>query len=156
MLRSDWGKFLPLGVSAAASLVNPFALVGVAQQSVSLLARNDSRASMEQDVFADAFDSSSKEWDYVVHSILPSVTYRLCQEIYPIRLSTSAILIGIYDKADPATRERIEMLVAQRLARLTTFLDFPSGLDQGRTRGQVTDFLFQLQKQAEAYSLRHF
>ena len=154
--EDGWGKFLPLGVSAAASLVNPFALVGVAQQGVSLLTRNDSRATMEQDVFADAFDSSSKEWDYVVHSILPSVTYRLCQEIYPIRLSTSAILIGIYDKADPATRERIEMLVAQRLARLTTFLDFPSGLDQGRTRGQVTDFLFQLQKQAEAYSLRHF
>ena len=154
--EDGWGKLLPLGVSAAASLVNPFALVGVAQQGVSLLTRNDSRASMEQDVFADAFDSSSKEWDYIVHSILPSVTYRLCQEIYPIRLSTAAILLGIHERADSATREQMEILVAQRLARLTTFLDFPSGLDQNRTRGQVTDFLFQLQKQAEAFSLRHF
>lgn len=154
--EDGWGKFLPLGVSAAASLVNPFALVGVAQQGVSLLTRSDSRASMEQDVFADAFDSSSKEWDYIVHSVLPSVAYRLCQEIYPIRLSTSAILLGIHDRADPATRERMEMRVAQRLARLSVFLDFPSGLDKSLTRGQVTNFLFQIQKQAEAFSLRHF
>jgi hypothetical protein len=151
-----WGKFLPLGVSAAASLVNPFALVGVAQQGVSLLSRTESRATVEQDTFNDAFESSSKEWDYIIHSLLPSVSYRLCQEIYPIRLNTSALLLSAYDRADQTTRGNIEYFVAQRFARLSAFLDFPSGLDKNLSRSQVIEFLFQLQKYAEAFGLRHF
>ena len=151
-----WGKFLPLGVSAAASLVNPFALVGVAQQGVSLLSRTESRATVEQDTFNDAFESSSKEWDYIIHSLLPSVSYRLCQEIYPIRLNTSALLLSAYDRADQTTRGNIEYFVAQRFARLSAFLDFPSGLDKNLSRSQVIEFLFQLKKYAEAFGLRHF
>lgn len=151
-----WGKFLPLGVSAAASFVNPFMLIGAAQQGISLLGRNDSQAAMEKDTELDAFSTCSSEWDYAIHTLLPALSYRVAQEIYPMRLHIAGLLLSGYEKADVAGKERLVLSVSDRLARLKTFTEFPSINDAGSHRGKCIEFILNSQRHAEASQFRYF
>ncbi|KJV26899.1 hypothetical protein VI06_16150 [Aquitalea magnusonii] len=154
--EDNWQKFLPLGVSAAASFVNPFALIGVAQQGASLYSRNEMKSSMEVEAKVDVYNSSSQEWDYIVTSLLPSATYRMFQEIYPIRLGQSAIILEAYEKSNSVVRKQISATMAKRLSRLVTFMNFPSSLDPQLTREQIVDFLIRLQNFPDLKNFRYF
>jgi hypothetical protein len=154
--EGGWGKFLPLGISAAASLINPFALVATAQQGFSLMSRGDTQAALEKDTQADVFDVCAKEWDYLIYTLLPAVAYRVAQDIYPIRLNLSGLLLGAYEKADDSAKEKLVNSVAARYAHVETFKKFPASSAQNIPRQSGIDFLFELQKDAEAFQFRHF
>jgi hypothetical protein len=154
--KEGLSKFVPLGLSLAASFVTPFALIGAAQQGASLFARSESQSAMEQGSVEEAFVGVAGEWDYLIQILLPYASYRLCQEIYPVALGETALLQEAYTKAGAEARRAIESRVAHRLACLTTFLDFPSDLDPTLTRGRVVTQLFSLQSQSEALGLRHY
>lgn len=150
------GKFIPLGISAAMSFVNPLALAGVAQQGYSLYSRSGVQSTAEQESNKDTFENCSKEWDNLVQNTLPYATYRVCQDVYPIRLTMSAILLGSYERADLNGKRIVCDAVTHRLSRLKTFLSFPSAFDKNIDRRRVVDFLFELQKNTPALGLRYF
>ena len=109
-LRAQEGgvsRFTPLGLSLAASIVHPFFLISAAQQGASLMARGGGQENLEKDAREDVFDICVKEWDYIIHTLLPADAYRFAQEIYPIRLNVSGFLLGSHEKASDATKEAL-------------------------------------------------
>lgn len=149
-------KLLPLGVSAAAAFISPLALVSVAQQGYSIYSHTESKNSLKEESLSDAFDNCSREWDYIIKNLLPSITHRVLQGIYQVRLSISATILSAHEKFNSEEQENLESLLIKRLARLKTFSQFPSSAESNISRYQVTKFLFELQENAQAFSLRHF
>jgi len=153
--RGGWGKYVPLGVSAAASFVNPFALIGVAQQGASLMTASSAQAAMSQENQADIFLTCAREWDYLVHTLLPAVSHRLASEMYPIRLAVSAILGSAYEKPAPH-RQELSRALRERLARLMQFKKFPTTVNPSTTRAACMAFLMAAQQDADEFLFRHF
>ncbi len=155
--QNGWSRYIPLGVSAAAALtLNPIAWVGVVQQSASLLSQTGARESMEESGMSEAFTNCAEEWTHIINSLLPFAAYRFSQDIYPVRLSLAALLLSAHEKANETERERIEYFVARRLAKISTFLDFPLSLEKNLTREDAVDFIFRLQTYAIHPDLRNF
>lgn len=153
--REGWGKYVPLGVSAAATLVNPFALIGVAQQGASLMTSSSAQAAMSKENQADVFLACAREWDYLVHTLLPAVSHRLASELYPIRLTISAILGAAYEKPG-APQQNLSKALRERLARLVQFKQFPAAVDPSTARAACTEFLLAAQQDADEFRFRHF
>ena len=151
-----WATYAPLGVSVAASLLNPIFLIGAAQQTFSLVSREGSKSTHAADTLNDVFESCAQEWDFVMQTLIPFVSNRFAQDIYPVRLATASILIKAYRDGDATLKAKLIEAVSRRLGRLISFLEFPSGSAPKISRQKCVDFLFETQKHAQGFEERPF
>jgi hypothetical protein len=151
-----WATFAPLGVSLAGSLLNPLLLIGAAHQTVSLVSREGSKSAHAADTLNEVFESCAQEWDFVMQTLIPFVSNRFAQDIYPVRLATSSILLKAYRDGDASLRNKLIELAARRLARLISFLEFPSASSPEISRLKCVDFLLESQKIARGIGERPF
>jgi len=118
--------------------------------------KGDAQSSLEKDTQDDVFAICAKEWDYLIQTLLPVTAYRVAQEIYPIRLNVSGILLGANKNADDATKVKLVNAVSRRYANLVTYKSFSSSSVNKTPRERSIDFIFELQKHAEAIQFRNF
>ena len=142
--------FGALGISlAAAAFTHGFSLIGAAQQGVSLMNRESSKGSIVAETIEDAFAACSNEWDFIMQTLLPAVSSRFAQEIYPARLAMANIFLNAYADGDLAMKEKLSGLIAQRLGRLIAFCEFPSTASSKISRANCVDFLLKKQQHAQ-------
>lgn len=152
----DWRKWVPLGASGLGCLVNPIFAIGAVQQGVSLVNQKIAKESALEQTFYETFDSCSQEWDYLIQTLIPFVSSRFAQDIYPIRLATASVLLKAYENGDVVLKESLAGLVAQRLGRLIAFCEFPSAPLCEITRLNCIEFLMERQKRARGIEQRPF
>ena len=151
-----WATFAPLGVSLAGSLLNPLLLIGAAQQTFSLVNREGSKSAHAADTVNDVFESCAQEWDFLMQTLIPFVSNRFAQDVYPVRLATATILLKAYRDGGEAAKTRLIELAARRLGRLMSFMEFPSASSSRISRLKCVDFLFESQKLARGIEERPF
>jgi hypothetical protein len=152
-----WMTYAPLGAQVVGALtVNPLMAVGALQQASSIYARKTATSALSEEATAEVFDCCSQEWDFVIHTLVPVLSNRFAQLVYPLRLTVSHVLSKAYENGDAETKQRLDALVAQRLARLTTFLEFPASAGAAILRGRCVDFLLKRQRHAQGLYARYF
>ena len=125
-------------------------------QTGSGLTPQPAKSSFAADTLNDVFDTCAQEWDFLTGTLIPSISARFAQEIYPVRLTVANILLKAYNEGDSESRMKLADVVALRLGRLMTFCEFPSDSSAKISRLQCIDFLFQSQKQARGIEQRPF
>ena len=152
-----WMTYAPLGAQVVGALtVNPLMAVGALQQASSIYHRKTATSAMSEETAAEVFDVCAQEWDFVMHTLVPVLSNRFAQLVYPLRLTVSHVLMKAYESGDGDTKKRLEFLVAQRLARLTTFLEFPASAGTPVLRGRCVEFLLKRQRHAQGLYARYF
>jgi len=151
-----WAKMAPLGVTLAASVIHPFFLIGAVQQGVNLAHQKGAKSSFTEETLHDVFESCAQEWDYIMQTLIPFLSSRFAQDIYPIRLATAAVLLKAYENGDAAVKDTLTGIVAQRLGRLISFCEFPSAPSCEISRLKCVNFLMESQKRARGFEQRPF
>ena len=111
-------SLVPLGASLAGSLLNPLLLIGAVQQGAALYNRGGAKEAVAADTINELFTACSEEWDFIMHTLLPAVSSRFAQDVYPLRLATAHLLLKAFEAAEDVAKETLVGLVAQRLGRL--------------------------------------
>jgi hypothetical protein len=155
--RSDTlSKSAPLGVSVALSVVNPMFLASALQQGLSLFNQKSDVSANESQIFDECFEICMREWSHIVRCLLPVLSAKFAQEIYPTRLALSKVLLETSVKSDPATLDCLQSAVSDRIGKLTSFLEFPCEISEKISRQKCVDFIFEVQKNPEGFESAPF
>ena len=155
--KEGWAAYAPLGASVAAGLlVNPVFVFGAIQQGLALKRGKDAKESIAVETVQNSFGPCAREWDFIIRTLLPAISNRFVKQIYPLRLAIAHTLRKAYATGGENVKTVLHRVVARRLGRLTTFLDFPVSSDLGIKRHEYVDFVWGKQSHAEGIHERRF
>jgi len=150
--RPGWGG---LAVSLGASLVNPFFLIGAAQQGLGLVTASGKAGAAERESVAMAVGEAIRIWQNMITRLLPPVSHRVVEGLFDLRVSWARDLERSYDAGSADCQRAIVKALCLRFARLESHLDFPDE-PSGTPRRALAGLLESWQREAEDPGLASF
>jgi hypothetical protein len=150
--RSDsLAKAAPLGVNAALSILNPIFLVSTIQQGISLFNQKTDVTASESEIADECFEICYREWNHIVRCLLPVLSAKFAQEVYPSRLALGKVLMEANKSADSGALDRLHFAVSDRIGRLVSYFEFPCEISEKISRQKCVDFIFEMQKNPDGF-----
>lgn len=150
--RPGWGG---LAVSLGASLVNPFFLIGAAQQGLGLVTASGKAGAAERESVAMAVGEAIRIWQNMITRLLPPVSHRVIEGLFDLRVSWARDLERSYDGGSADHQRAIVKALCLRFGRLESHLDFPDE-PRGKPRRALAGLLESWQREAEDPGLASF
>ncbi len=116
---------------AAASIVAPFFLMSGVQQALGAYNHNKAQSEAATDSLRRILD----KWNYWIETLLPAFSHHVIDGMFQQR-SEIAQRASVA-LADSATCEAVTLAIAERLARLETFLLYPEEASVGHSRSDI-------------------
>jgi hypothetical protein len=98
----------------------------------------------------------AQEWDFIIQVIVPALSDGFTQTTTSLRRSVATILLESYENDGEERKSKLLKLLAERIGRLSVFMDFPSTNDPQISRYSCVDLLFKIQESTEVFQPRYF
>jgi hypothetical protein len=156
---AGWQTYAAKGASLATGALygGPvgFFATAIAEGSAFINEQN-SKSENAGNLLHSSFMACAQEWDFIIQVIVPALSDGFTQTTTSLRRSVATILLESYENDGEERKSKLLKLLAERIGRLSVFMDFPSTNDPQISRYSCVDLLFKIQESTEVFQPRYF